>query len=57
MYIPLGNNKYCDKLCEEGDCCDKDAICTCGALSGHYFCQCQLGFYGSGLKDSCLRKL
>ncbi|CAH1159654.1 unnamed protein product [Phaedon cochleariae] len=52
-YIPLGFNKPCDILCEEGDCCDQKALCTCGTTTGHYSCICQPGYYGSGLKNNC----
>ncbi|KAL1489564.1 hypothetical protein ABEB36_013517 [Hypothenemus hampei] len=53
-YLPLGLNTPCDKLCEEGDCCDEHALCTCSTTSGHYSCTCQPGYYGSGLKNNCL---
>ncbi|RZB38885.1 sushi, von Willebrand factor type A, EGF and pentraxin domain-containing protein 1-like [Asbolus verrucosus] len=55
-YIPLGINSPCDGLCKEGDCCDKNALCTCGTSTGHYSCICQPGYYGSGFQNSCLRK-
>ncbi|KAL3266100.1 hypothetical protein HHI36_010286 [Cryptolaemus montrouzieri] len=50
-YIPLGINSPCDSLCKEGDCCDQNALCTCGTSTGHYSCICPAGYYGSGLKD------
>lgn len=50
-YIPLGINSPCDNLCEDGDCCHKDAICSCGTSTGHYSCVCPTGYYGSGLKE------
>ncbi|KAJ8940400.1 hypothetical protein NQ318_009329 [Aromia moschata] len=53
-YIPIGFNKPCDVLCEEGNCCDSNALCTCGTTTGHYSCLCQPGYYGSGLRNSCL---
>jgi hypothetical protein len=55
-YIPLGINSPCAGLCEDGDCCDKNALCTCGTTTGHYSCICQPGYYGSGFRNSCLRK-
>lgn len=56
-YIPLGINSPCSSLCASGDCCDKNALCTCGTTTGHYSCICQLGYYGSGFQNSCSRKL
>ncbi|XP_066147032.1 sushi, von Willebrand factor type A, EGF and pentraxin domain-containing protein 1-like [Euwallacea fornicatus] len=53
-YLPLGFNTPCDKLCKEGDCCDDNALCTCGTTTGHYSCTCQPGFYGSGMRNNCL---
>jgi uncharacterized protein YegL len=53
-YIPLGINSPCAGLCEDGDCCDKNALCTCGTTTGHYSCICQPGYYGSGFRNSCL---
>ncbi|XP_045479696.1 sushi, von Willebrand factor type A, EGF and pentraxin domain-containing protein 1-like [Harmonia axyridis] len=50
-YIPLGINSPCDNLCKGGDCCHKDAVCTCGTSTGHYSCVCPAGYYGSGLKE------
>ncbi|XP_015834822.1 sushi, von Willebrand factor type A, EGF and pentraxin domain-containing protein 1 isoform X1 [Tribolium castaneum] len=52
-YIPLGINSPCANLCDDGDCCDKNALCTCGTTTGHYSCMCKLGYYGTGLKNSC----
>ncbi|CAG9762396.1 unnamed protein product [Ceutorhynchus assimilis] len=54
-YLPLGVNTPCDKLCDEkANCCDENALCTCGTTTGHYSCTCQPGFYGSGMKNNCL---
>ncbi|KAH1026828.1 hypothetical protein HUJ05_000441 [Dendroctonus ponderosae] len=53
-YLPLGVSTPCDKLCEAGNCCDKDALCACGTTTGHYSCTCKPGFYGSGLRNDCL---
>ncbi|KAK9871010.1 hypothetical protein WA026_009970 [Henosepilachna vigintioctopunctata] len=54
-YIPLGISSPCDNLCKEGNCCDKNALCTCGTSTGHYSCTCPSGYYGSGLKeDGCI---
>lgn len=50
----MGFNQPCDLLCEEGDCCDQKAICSCGTSTGHYSCVCEPGYYGTGLKGSCL---
>lgn len=55
-YLPLGVSTPCDKLCDSGNCCDKDALCACGTTTGHYSCTCKPGFYGSGLRNDCLRK-
>lgn len=55
-YIPLSATNLCDKLCVGGDCCDSNAVCTCGTTSGHYNCLCKPGYYGSGLKNNCSRK-
>lgn len=55
-YISIDENRPCDILCPGGDCCDNKAQCTCGTTTGHYTCICQKGYYGSGLRNSCLRK-
>ncbi|XP_017779989.1 PREDICTED: sushi, von Willebrand factor type A, EGF and pentraxin domain-containing protein 1-like [Nicrophorus vespilloides] len=52
-YIPLGSNQPCDKLCPEKNCCDNQALCTCGTTTGHYACLCRPGYYGSGLQNGC----
>nr|XP_022902897.1 sushi, von Willebrand factor type A, EGF and pentraxin domain-containing protein 1-like isoform X2 [Onthophagus taurus] len=52
-YIPLGTSKPCDNLCKEGNCCDEEALCTCGTSTGHYSCICKPGFFGSGLHNDC----
>ncbi|KAK4887668.1 hypothetical protein RN001_003939 [Aquatica leii] len=52
-YLPLGTNGPCHKLCDRGNCCDKNAVCTCGTSTGHYTCLCNPGYYGSGLRNSC----
>ncbi|XP_023311460.1 sushi, von Willebrand factor type A, EGF and pentraxin domain-containing protein 1-like [Anoplophora glabripennis] len=54
-YIPIGENQPCNILCSESDCCDSKALCTCGTTTGHYACICQKGYYGSGLKNSCIQ--
>ena len=57
-FILSQRNKECNSLCEEGrNCCDKFAYCTCGANTGVNACTCRKGFYGSGLKGDCKRKL
>lgn len=55
-YYPLGISRPCDGLCDGGNCCDKNAYCTCGTSTGQYSCICELGYYGSGLVNSCSRR-
>ena len=61
-YVPVRGSSDCDSLCEikinetEG-CCDELATCTCGTATGHYACLCPLGYFGSGLKGFCQRKM
>ncbi|KAF5274861.1 hypothetical protein FQA39_LY07043 [Lamprigera yunnana] len=52
-YLPLGTNIPCNMLCEDENCCDENAVCTCGTSTGHYTCLCKSGYYGSGLRNSC----
>ncbi|CAH0560178.1 unnamed protein product [Brassicogethes aeneus] len=52
-YVPLGVSNPCDGLCTGGDCCDVNALCSCGTTTGHYKCICKLGYYGSGLQNEC----
>ncbi|CAH1105370.1 unnamed protein product [Psylliodes chrysocephalus] len=52
-YVPLGSNAFCNSLCDEGDCCDKKSVCSCGTTTGHYSCVCKPGYYGTGLRDNC----
>ncbi|KAK5644039.1 hypothetical protein RI129_007884 [Pyrocoelia pectoralis] len=52
-YLSLATSTPCNKLCATGNCCDDNAICTCGTSTGHYTCLCNPGYYGSGLRNSC----
>ncbi|KAB0799990.1 hypothetical protein PPYR_07870 [Photinus pyralis] len=52
-YLSLGSSAPCNKLCATGNCCDDNAVCTCGTSTGHYTCLCNPGYYGSGLRNSC----
>ncbi|XP_018333054.1 sushi, von Willebrand factor type A, EGF and pentraxin domain-containing protein 1-like [Agrilus planipennis] len=53
-FVALGTDIPCNNLCSEGkNCCDENALCTCGTLTGHYTCLCKPGFYGAGFRNSC----
>ncbi|KAG1659003.1 Sushi, von Willebrand factor type A, EGF and pentraxin domain-containing protein 1 [Nymphon striatum] len=49
----LCNNPYAGQAFDPG-CCDFNAKCTCGLVSGLYNCVCGPGYFGeSGLKGDC----
>ncbi|KAG1659006.1 Sushi, von Willebrand factor type A, EGF and pentraxin domain-containing protein 1 [Nymphon striatum] len=51
----LCNNPYAGQAFDPG-CCDFNAKCTCGLVSGLYNCVCGPGYFGeSGLKGDCKR--
>ena len=66
LHKDLGGSVYLDQargqcggMCDssDGDCCDPEAQCSCGAHNGFYSCICPPGHYGRGLVGDCHSKI
>jgi len=55
--LPTDCNNLCSENTTNQTCCDDLATCTCGTATGHYACICPPGYFGSGLRGFCQRKL